>query len=220
MGQKVHPKSARLQLTRDWDSKWFAAKNFAANLVEDNKIRNTITKKLGPQAGIDRIVIERKHQTVTVNIFTGKPGVIIGRAGTGINELRNILEKLVKKNDATKDIKILVSQVKVPELSAAFVAQNIGQQITRRANFRRSAKQAIERTMQRGAKGIKISLAGRLGGAEIARSEKFMEGKIPLSQFKSNIDYAVYHAPTTFGVIGVKVWIYKGELDTSGEGEA
>lgn len=220
MGQKVNPKSARLQLTRNWDSKWFATKNFAANLVEDNKIRSLITKKLGPKAGVDRIVIERKHQTITVNIFTGRPGVIIGRAGTGINELRALLEKMVKKNDATKELKILVSQIKIPELSAAFVAQNIGEQLTRRSNFRRTAKQAIERTMQRGAKGIKINMAGRLGGAEIARSEKFMEGKIPLSQFKSDIDYAVYHAPTTFGVIGVKVWIYKGDLDTSAEGEA
>ncbi len=220
MGQKVNPKSIRLLLTRDWDSKWFATKSFASNLVEDAKIRAYMTKKLGAQAAVDRIVIERKHQTIAITVFTGRPGVIIGRAGTGINELRLGLSKLLRKATGTQqEIKLLVSQIKVPELSAAFVAQNIGQQLIRRINFRRAAKQSIERTMQRGAKGIKVSVSGRLGGAEIARNEKFSDGKIPLSQFKANIDYAIYHAVTGFGVIGVKVWIYKGDME-NGEGEA
>jgi small subunit ribosomal protein S3 len=220
MSHKVHPKSARLLLTRDWDSRWFDAKNFAKNVVEDATLRTKITKKLGPQAAIDRIMIERKRGLVTITIHAGRPGVIIGRAGTGINELRSFVEKLLKKNEKdAKDIKLLVTQVKIPELSASFVAQNIGQQISRRINFRRAVKQAIEKTMQRGAKGIKVSIAGRVGGAEIARSEKFIEGKLPLSQFKSHIDYALYHAPTTYGTIGIKVWIYKGDLETAEEGE-
>lgn len=218
MGQKVNPKSIRLLITRDWDSKWFGGKTPAKHVVADAQIRKFITKKMGPQAGIDRIVIERKNdQGLTITIHTGRPGVIIGRAGTGINELRSGLLKGPLAQTNMKDLKLLVSQVKIPELSAAFVAQNIGQQLTKRINFRRAAKQAIERTMQRGAKGIKVAVAGRLGGAEIARNEKFMEGKIPLAQFKSNIDYAIYHAPTTFGVIGVKVWIYKGDIE---EGDA
>lgn len=220
MGHKVNPKSARLLLTHDWDSKWFDSKNLSANVVEDAKIRAAITKKIGVQASIDKIVIERKRDTATIIIHAGRPGVIIGRAGTGINDLRTFLQKnIVLHSQTIKDLKILVSQVRVPELSAAFVAQNIGQQLTRRINFRRAVKQAIEKTMQRGAKGIKVSVAGRLGGAEIARSEKFIEGKLPLSQFKSDIDYALYHAPTTYGIIGVKVWIYKGELSLNGEGE-
>ncbi len=220
MGQKVHPKSARLLLTHDWDSKWFDLKNLATNVVEDAKVRSSITKKLGAQAAIDRIVIERKRQVMTITLHSGRPGVIIGRAGTGINELRSFLEKQLRNSPTIKELKILVSQVKIPELSAAFVAQNIGQQLIKRINYRRAVKQAIEKTMQRGAKGIKVSVAGRLGGAEIARSEKFNEGKLPLSNFKSNIDYSLYHAVTTFGVIGVKVWIYKGDLELNGEGEA
>jgi small subunit ribosomal protein S3 len=218
MAHKVHPKSVRLLLTQDWDSRWFDTKNFAANVVEDAKIRTMITKKLGPQAAVDRIVIERKRGMVTINIHAGRPGVIIGRAGTGINDLRQYIERnILGSNPLIKDIKILVSQVKIPELSASFVAQNIGQQLTKRINFRRAVKQAIEKTMQRGAKGVKVTVAGRLGGAEIARREKMIEGKLPLSQFKSDIDYAVYHAPTTYGVIGVKVWIYKGEHEMRGE---
>ncbi|HEY1074118.1 MAG TPA: 30S ribosomal protein S3 [Patescibacteria group bacterium] len=220
MGHKVHPKSARLLLTHDWDSKWFDIKNFATYVVEDARIRSMVAKKLGPQAAIDRIVIERKRGQLTITLHAGRPGVIIGRAGAGINDLRQFVEKQVLKNSANaKNVKILVSQIKIPELSAAFVAQNIGQQITRRINYRRAVKQAIEKTMQRGAKGIKVAIAGRLNGAEIARSEKFIEGKLPLSQFKADIDYALYHTPTTYGVIGVKVWIYKGDMQVT-EGDA
>ncbi len=214
MGQKVNPKGIRLLINKDWDSKWFGnGRDFANALVQDAQLRKAVTKKLGVNAAIDRIVIERKHNTVTVTIFTGRPGVIIGRAGSGINDLRAFISKTIFKNDPTIELKLLVSQIKIPELSAAFVAQNIGQQLTRRINFRRAAKQSIEKTMQRGAKGIKVALAGRLGGAEIARSEKFMEGKVPLAQFKANVDYAMYHCPTTFGIIGVKVWIYKGDYE-------
>lgn len=220
MGHKVHPKSMRLLLTHDWDSKWFEVKNFAAYVVEDARIRSMIGKKLGPQAAIDRIVIERKRGQLTVVLHAGRPGVIIGRAGAGINDLRQYVEKQVLKNSPNaKNVKILVSQIKIPELSAAFVAQNIGQQITRRINYRRAVKQSIEKTMQRGAKGIKVAIAGRLNGAEIARSEKFIEGKLPLSQFKADIDYSLYHTPTTYGVIGVKVWIYKGDMQLN-EGDA
>jgi small subunit ribosomal protein S3 len=218
MGHKVHPISARLTLTRDWSSKWFSSKNFAALVTEDAKIRSMISKKLGPQAAVDRIVIERKRDTATITITTGRPGVIIGRAGAGIADLRKFVDtKVLKNSPSTKEVKILVSEVKIPELSAAFVAQNIGQQLSKRINFRRAVKQALEKTMQRGAKGIKVGVAGRLNGAEIARSEKFIEGKLPLSRFKADIDYAMYHAPTTYGIIGVKVWIYKGEIDLNPE---
>ncbi len=218
MGQKVNPKGIRLLINKDWDSKWFGnGRDFATALVQDASLRKAVTKKLGVNAAIDRIVIERKHNTVTVTIFTGRPGVIIGRAGSGINDLRAFISKTIFKNDPTIELKLLVSQIKIPELSAAFVAQNIGQQLTRRINFRRAAKQSIEKTMQRGAKGIKVAMAGRLGGAEIARSEKFMEGKVPLAQFKANVDYALYHCPTTFGIIGVKVWIYKGDYEEGAE---
>lgn len=213
MGQKVNPKGIRLLINHDWDSKWFGAKDFGTTLVQDAKLRRAVTKKLGVNAAIDRIVIERKHNTVTVTISTGRPGVIIGRAGSGINDLRAFVSKTIFKNDPSIELKLLVSQVKIPELSAAFVAQNIGQQLTRRINFRRAVKQSIEKTMQRGAKGIKVCVAGRVGGAEIARTEKFMEGKVPLAQFKANIDYALYHCPTTFGIIGIKVWIYKGDYE-------
>jgi small subunit ribosomal protein S3 len=217
MAHKVHPKSVRLLLTHDWDSRWFDQKNFASNVVEDAKIRAMVGKKLGPQAAVDKLIIERKRGMVTVTIHAGRPGVIIGRAGTGINDLRQFIErKVLGKTHAAKDIKILVSQVKVPELSASFVAQNIGQQLTKRINFRRAVKQAIEKTMQRGAKGIKVTVSGRLGGSEIARTEKMIEGKLPLSQFKSDIDYSLYHTPTTYGTIGVKVWIYKGEIEKNG----
>ncbi len=219
MGHKVHPKSARLPLAQNWDSKWFDENHMADYVVEDARIRATITKKLSPQAGIDRVVIERTRQAISVNIFTGRPGVIIGRAGTGINDLRQTIAREVYHRQPVKDVKLLVTQVKIPELSAAFVAQNIGQQITRRINFRRAAKQAIERTIQRGAKGIKVSVAGRLGGAEIARTEKFIEGKIPLSELRSNIGYAVYHAPTSYGVVGIKVWIYLGDLAAREDGD-
>jgi small subunit ribosomal protein S3 len=220
MGHKVHPRSARLPLTQDWASKWFTTKNYATNVAEDARVRSMIGKKLGPQGAIDRIVIERKRELLTITIHTGRPGVIIGRAGAGINDLRHYVEKtILKHSPSAKEVKILVAEIKAPELSAAFVAQNIGQQITKRINFRRAVKQAIEKTMQRGAKGIKVAVAGRLNGAEIARNEKFIEGKLPLSRFKSDIDYALYHCPTTFGIIGVKVWIYKGDLELNGEEE-
>ncbi len=220
MGHKVHPLSARLPLmTNGWTSKWFDSKNMAGIIAEDSRIRTMVGKKLGPQAAVDRIEIERKREVLTISIHTGRPGVIIGRAGSGIADLRNFVDKQVLKHSRyAKEVKILVTEIKVPELSAAFVAQNIGQQITKRINFRRAVKQAIEKTMQRGAKGIKVSVAGRLNGAEIARNEKFIEGKLPLSQFKANIDYALYHCPTTFGVIGVKVWIYKGDQVKEEEG--
>lgn len=215
MGQKVNPQLARLPITRQWSSKWFAGKRFAEYVVEDAKIRQMITKKLGPQAGIDRILIERTRDTLIITIATARPGVVIGRAGVGIEDLRNYINKDVLKNSPYQGkSRIIVSEIRVAELSAAFVAQNIGIQITKRINFRRAAKQAVERTMQRGARGIKVTLSGRLNGAEIARTESFSDGNIPLSQLKSNIDYAVYHAPTTYGIIGIKVWIHKNPEPT------
>jgi small subunit ribosomal protein S3 len=201
-----------MTLTHNWDSNWFDLKNMANNVTEDARFRSMIMKKLGPRAAIDRIVIERRRGTITLTIHTGRPGVIIGRAGSGMNELRKFIETKVATHSKGQDIKILVSQIKQPELSAAFVAQNIGEQLVKRIAFRRAAKQAIEKTMAQHAQGIKVMVSGRLGGAEIARSEKFIEGKLPLSNFKADIDYAVHHAVTTFGVIGVKVWIYKGDI--------
>lgn len=213
MAHKVHPKSARLPLRQNWDSKWFDQKRQPLLVGEDARIRTMIASQLGTRAAIDRIVIERRREDATVTIFTGRPGVIIGRAGTGMNELRHFLETKVLTVSKPNNVKILVSQIKQPELSAAFVAQNIGEQLVKRIAFRRAAKQAIEKTMAAGAKGVKVIVSGRLGGAEIARSEKFAEGKLPLSRFDANVDFAVHHATTTYGVIGVKVWIYKDKIE-------
>lgn len=207
MGQKVNPHGLRIGIIKDWDTKWYANdKNFSDLLIEDVKIRKHIKNKLYA-AGISRIEIERFANKVRINVNTAKPGLVIGKGGTGIEELRKELEKLTNRS-----VLINISEIKVPELDAQLVAENIASQLERRISFRRAMKQAMSRTMKSGAKGIKTSVSGRLGGAEIARTEHYHEGTIPLQTLRADIDYGFIEANTTYGKIGVKVWIYKGEV--------
>ncbi len=206
MGQKVNPHGLRLGIIKSWDAKWYADKDFAANLHEDIKIRDYLKEKLYT-SGVSKIEIERAANRVKVNIHTAKPGMVIGRGGSGIEVIKNGLKKLSDKN-----IDINIVEVKQAELDATLVAENIASQLERRIAFRRAMKQAVGRTMRMGAKGIKVMVGGRLGGAEIARSESYREGSIPLHTLRADIDYGTAEAHTTYGRIGVKVWIYKGEV--------
>jgi len=206
VGQKIHPKGLRVGIIRDWDSKWYAEKNFSDYLLEDYKIRQFLKEKLFA-AGISHIVIERAGNVLRTFIHAAKPGMVIGRGGTGVEELRTALEGMTGKQ-----VYVNVIEIKSPELSAQLVAENIAAQLERRISHRRANRQAMMRTMRAGAKGIRISVAGRLNGAEIARSEWVREGTIPLHTLRADIDYAVATAHTTYGQIGVKVWIYKGEV--------
>lgn len=207
MGQKVHPHGLRVGIIKDWDAKWFAnKKNFPDILIEDVKIREMIKKRLY-NAGISRIQIERAANRIKINIHTAKPGIVIGKGGTGIEALKQGLEKFVQKT-----VVINIIEIKAPDLDAQLVAENIAAQLERRISFRRAMKQAMSRTMKAGAKGIKTMVSGRLGGAEIARSEGYHEGTIPLQTLRADIDYGFAEAHTTYGRIGVKVWIYKGEV--------
>jgi len=207
MGQKVNPHGLRIGIIKDWDTKWYANdKNFSELLVEDVKIRNFIKKKLYA-SGISRIEIERAANKVKVNVHTAKPGLVIGKAGAGIEELRKEVEKLTGKS-----VLINITEIKTPEIDAQLVAENIAQQLEKRISFRRAMKQAMSRAMKLGAKGIKTAVSGRLGGAEIARSEHYHEGTIPLQTLRADIDYGFAEADTTYGKLGVKVWIYKGEV--------
>lgn len=208
MGQKVSPHGLRVGVIQDWDSKWYADKNnFSDYLIEDKKVRDFVKKKLY-MAGISRILIERAaNNQMRITILAGKPGMIIGRSGAGIEELKKDLEKLTKKN-----ININIVEVRRTELDAQLTAESIAQALERRISFRRAMKQAIGRTMKAGSKGIKVVLSGRLGGAEIARSEKYSEGNVPLHTIRANIDYGFAEADTTYGKIGVKVWINQGEI--------
>ena len=208
MGQKVSPHGLRVGVIQDWDSKWYADKNnFSDYLIEDKKVRDFVKKKLY-MAGISRILIERAaNNQMRITILAGKPGMIIGRSGAGIEEPKKDLEKLTKKN-----ININIVEVRRTELDAQLTAESIAQALERRISFRRAMKQAIGRTMKAGSKGIKVVLSGRLGGAEIARSEKYSEGNVPLHTIRANIDYGFAEADTTYGKIGVKVWINQGEI--------
>lgn len=215
MGQKVNPYGMRLGITNNWRSQWIAPKGqFGRFLLLDQKIRKLIKEKAGREGAIGMVEIKRGTDDITVVIHTAKPGVIIGRAGQGVEELKKQLARLV---GSEARLKIDVHEIKNGDLWAAVVAANIAHQIERRISYRRASKQAIERTMGRGALGIRISVAGRLGGAEIARSEKFSQGTVPLSTLRADIDYAQVDAHTTYGVIGVKVWIYKGEKNEPDE---
>ncbi len=207
MGQKVHPHGLRLGIIKDWDAKWYANdKSFSDNLMEDMKIRKHVKGKLFV-AGVSRIEIERAANKIKVNVHTAKPGIVIGKGGTLIEVLRKELEKITGKN-----ILINISEIRSPELDAQLVAENIASQLERRISFRRAMKQSMSRTMKAGAKGIKTSVSGRLGGAEIARTEHYHEGTIPLQTLRADIDYGFHEATTTYGKIGVKVWVYKGEI--------
>ena len=208
MGQKVNPHGLRVGVIKDWDSRWFAGKStFGDTLVEDYKIREYLKKKLY-KAGIPDIEIERDAAKVKVNIHCAKPGMVIGQKGAEIEKLKTELEKLTKG----KTVLVNIVEVKSPDLSAQLVAENIASQLEARVSFRRAMKSCIGRTMKLGAKGIKTQVAGRLGGAEIARSESYHEGTIPLQTLRADIDYGFAEANTTYGKVGVKCWIYLGEV--------
>lgn len=208
MGQKVHPHGIRLGIVKTWDAKWYADKDFATNLHEDIKIRKAIkTDKQLASAGVSRIEIERAKNRLKLTIHTAKPGMVIGRGGAGIEDIKNKLKKLTDMR-----VEINIMEIRQPDLDALLVAENIASQLERRIAFRRAMKQSVGRTMRLGAKGIKIACSGRLGGAEIARSESYREGSIPLHTLRADIDYGFAEANTTYGRIGIKVWIFKGEI--------
>jgi len=208
LGQKVHPHGLRVGVIENWDSRWLVKndKEFAQNVLEDHKIRNYLKKKLY-NSGVSRIEIERAANRVRISIYTAKPGMVIGKGGTEVDKLKKELEELTGKG-----VSLNILEVRFPELDAQLVAENVASQLEKRISFRRAMKQAISRTMKAGAKGIKITCSGRLGGAEIARSEHYHEGTIPLQTLRANIDYGFTEAHTTYGRIGVKVWIYKGDV--------
>ena len=207
MGQKVSPHGLRVGIIKDWSSTWYAnKKEYSDNLVEDYKIRKYLKDLLKP-AGIDKINISRKGNKVLVDIYTAKPGMIIGKGGAAIEELKAKLNKMVGK-----DVSLNIVEIKDVDMVAQLVAENIALQLEKRMSFRRAMKQAMQKTMKAGALGIKTAVSGRLGGAEIARTEHYSEGTIPLQTFRADIDYGFAEAKTTYGIIGVKVWIYKGEV--------
>ena len=206
MGQKVNPKGLRVGVIKNWDSRWYADKQYSEFLLEDYKIRQFLKKKLY-HTGISHLEIERAANRVKISIFTAKPGIVIGRGGADVEVLRQELRKLTDKN-----VFVNIVEVARPEMDAQLVAENIADQLERRIAFRRAMKQAMGRTMRMGAEGIKIMCSGRLGGAEIARTEWVSEGKVPLHTLRADIDYATAEANTTYGKIGIKVWIYKGEV--------
>ena len=207
MGQKVNPHGLRVGIIKDWDSRWFAdKKSFGDSLVEDYNLRAFLKKRLY-QAGVEKIEIEKFANKVRISIHAGKPGIVIGKGGSEIDKLKKDLEKMTKKS-----IILNVIEVKNPDMSAQLVAENIASQLERRISFRKAMKGCMGRTMKMGAKGIKTSVAGRVGGAEIARTEQYHEGTIPLQTLRADIDYGFAEADTTYGKLGVKVWIYKGEV--------
>ncbi|MCR4779028.1 MAG: 30S ribosomal protein S3 [Lachnospiraceae bacterium] len=208
MGQKVNPHGLRVGVISDWDSKWYAEADFADNLVEDHKIRKFLKKKLY-KAGIARIEIERRAQdTVKVIIYTAMPGVVIGRGGAEIENLKAQVAKVA----GNKKVNLEIKEIKKPDANAQLVAENIAKQLEDRISFRRAMKSTMSRTMKSGVKGVKAAVSGRLGGADIARSEHYIEGTIPLQTLRADIDYGFAEADTTYGKLGVKVWIYNGEV--------
>ena len=207
MGQKVNPIGMRLQVNRTWDSRWYADdKDYGNLLLEDLKIRDFI-KKEAKQAGISRVIIERPHKKCRVTIHAARPGVIIGKKGADIEVLRKKLS-----NFTNSDVNLNIVEVRKPEVDAALVAESIAQQLERRVSFRRAMKRSVQNAMRMGALGIRVNVAGRLGGAEIARTEWYREGRVPLHTLRADIDYALAEATTPYGIIGVKVWIFKGEI--------
>ena len=207
MGQKVNPHGMRVGIIKDWNSKWYAEADFSDNLVEDYNIRKFLKKKLY-SAGVSKIDIERASDRVKIIIFTAKPGIVIGKGGAEIEKLKGELAPYVNGKKVFVDIK----EVKRPDKEAVLVAENIAAQLENRVSFRRAMKSVMSRTMKSGVKGIKTAVAGRVGGAEIARTEQYHEGTIPLQTLRADIDYGFAEAHTTYGILGVKVWIYKGEI--------
>lgn len=207
MGHKVHPTGFRVGVIYDWQSKWYADKNYVAQLHEDIEIRKRIMGQGGADAGISKVEIERNVNAMTVTIHTAKPGIVIGRSGQNVDNLRTELEKKTGHR-----VRININEIRTPELDSHLVARSIAEQLQRRVAFRRAIKQGVQRTMQRGAKGIKVTVAGRLGGSEMSRRETEKNGRIPLHTLRADIDFGTAEAHTTFGRIGVKVWIYKGDI--------
>ncbi len=206
MGQKVNPHGMRVGVIKDWDSRWYAEDDFSDNLVEDYNIRKFLKKKLGA-AGISKVEVERTSERVKVTVYTAKPGVVIGKGGAEIENTRKEISKFT-----TKKVVLEIKEIKRPDKDALLVAENFAQQFENRVSFRRAMKSAMSRTMQTGALGVKASCAGRLGGADIARTETYSDGTIPLQTLRADIDYGFAEADTTYGKVGVKVWIYKGEV--------
>src|SRR6185436_19506801 len=206
MGQKAHPVGNRLGIIRGWDSNWYGGNRYADKLVEDEKIRNYLFARLA-KGGVSRIVIERTMKLITVTINTARPGIVIGKGGQEVDKIKEELKKITGK-----DIQINIFEIKRPELDAKLVADGVARQIEARISFRRAIKTAIASTMRVGAQGVRIMTSGRLGGAEIARNEQYKEGRIPLHTFRADIDFAISEALTTYGLIGVKVWICRGEV--------
>lgn len=209
MGHKTHPIGFRLGVIREWQSRWFAgnAKQYSANVIEDWGIREVIRKQY-VEAGISRVEIERTAQDLTVNVHTARPGIVIGRGGQRVDELRKVVEGAA----GGKRVRLNVLEIRQPELDAFLVARSVADQLERRVMYRRATRQAVMRSMQAGARGIKVMVSGRLGGAEIARREKVMDGRVPLHTLRADIDYGLAEANTTMGRIGVKVWIYRGDV--------
>jgi small subunit ribosomal protein S3 len=211
MGQKVNPIGLRLGINRNWESRWFPAKERAADFIaEDYKIRKFLKKELF-YAGVSNIIIERTVKKLRINIITARPGIIIGKKGADIEKLKATLVKMLKK-----DVAINIKEEKRPQASAQLAAENVATQLERRVAFRRAMKKVIQGALKSGAKGIKVSVAGRLGGAEMARTEWYLEGRVPLHTLRAKIDYGFAEAHTTYGIIGIKVWIFKGEVLTKG----
>ena len=210
MGQKVHPVGIRLGISADWNSKWYAnSADFPDLLNADIKVREFLTKKLA-NANVSRIQIERPTRSATITIHTARPGVVIGKKGADIETLRKEVAALIGLH--VNSVKLNIEEIRKPELDAKLVAESIAQQLERRVMFRRAMKRALQNTMRMGALGIKIKIGGRLNGAEIARSEQYAEGRVPLHTLRADIDYGFYEALTTYGILGIKVWIYKGEI--------
>jgi len=213
LGQKTHPVGFRLQVKKNWSSTWFPGKSFASGLEEDSTIRKYIKARL-PNAGISKVEISRTTKTVTITIHTARPGIVIGKGGEEVNRLKDEMKQLTEKNDAElrekRNVQVNISEIKRPELDAALVGSNIAHQLTKKVSYRRVINKVIQSTMRMGADGIRINVAGRLGGNEIARSEKFSQGRVPLHTLRADIDYALTEAYTKYGIIGIKVWICNG----------
>jgi small subunit ribosomal protein S3 len=206
MGQKINPVGLRLGIVRGWDSSWFGGSTFADKLVEDHKIRKYVDARI-QKGGISKVVIERTLKRITLTIHTARPGVVIGKGGTEVDKIKEELKKLTNK-----DVQINIFEIKRPEMDAKLVGESIAQQLEARISYRRAMKQAIASTMRVGAEGIKVKLSGRLAGADMARTEQYKEGRIPLHTLRADIDYAISEAQTVYGKIGIKVWIFKGEV--------
>lgn len=212
MGQKVHPVGIRLGIVKEHSSVWYAdSKNYSRNLITDLQVRGYIEKALD-HASVSRVIIERPAQTARITIHTARPGIVIGKKGEDVDKLRAVLSKKMGV-----PVHINIEEIRKPDLDAKLVAQNVAQQLERRVMFRRAMKRVVQNAMRQGAEGIKVQVSGRLGGAEIARTEWYREGRVPLHTLRADIDYATYEASTTYGILGVKVWIFKGELIGAGE---